>query len=755
MPTTYSPDFTFTTIASTVAYSTDQVFTTLVAPPSGVPAAPTGLTATATSPTQITLAWVDVATTESGYALERATAAAGPFGQIADLPAGATGHADTGRSPSTPYWYRVRAYNVSGPSAYSNTATATTPAVLTVPVAPTGLAATAGASSIALQWTDNATTESGYEVERATAGVGGPFSLLATLGANATAHSDISAAPGTPYWYRVRATNAQGPSAYSNTATATVPAPPTAAPSGLTATAVSAVRVDLAWTDNAGNETAYEVERATAGSGGPFVLVATKAANATAHSDGSVAASTAYWYRVRATNAQGASGYSGTATATTPAAVPVPDPPADGALCPGVQVLIAFASKPTDAPVWTDVSAWARAFSFTRGRSTELEPVQAGTGTLVLDNRDRRFDPTNTAGPHSGQLKKRKRVRLRAVWAGSTYDLFTGYAEDWGQRWEGPVDSTTEVPLVDGLGVLARAAVPGAFPAQRADQRIADLLDEASWTVGGGWLLGSPAQSILGASTVLGSPGDRLLSEADSTLVATVYGEDADALSAARAAEASERGLLYADRAGAIRFRSRQELQQAQRTPLAVFGDLGPWTGELPYAGLEVDVAGGPHYTRARVAWGPSTARATAQAQDDAAVLDYYPLVLSVDTLLDSAAAAESLAGQLVADYKEPLPRVARLEHDPALAPGLLWPHLLGRDLGDVVEVRRRPPGGGPLFVQRGRLDSVEVRYEAGDRTDTATWGVAWRLSPPPTADPWILGDTTASVLGATTRLLF
>jgi hypothetical protein len=750
----YSGDLTFTTVASGVAYSGDLTFTTAAAPAGGVPATPTGLTATATAATTIVLAWTDVATTESGYAVERAPDGVS-FGQIADLPANTTGYSDTGRAGSTQYWYRVRAYNVSGPSGYSNTATATTPAVSTAPSAPTGLTATpAAAARIDLAWTDPATTETGFEVERATAAAG-PFAQIAVKAANATAHSDLAVTPGTPYWYRVRAVNASGPSAYSNTATATLSAPP-AAPTGLTATAVSSARVDVAWTDVAGNETAYEVERSATGSGGPFTQIAVKGANATTHADGGVAASTTYWYRVRATNGSGASGYSNVATATTPAPAAQPPPPPDGSRNPGVQVLIAFDSKPTEAPVWTDVSAWVRAFSFTRGRATELEPVPAATGSLLLDNRGRRFDPTNTAGPYSGKLKKRKRVRLRTTWAGSTYDLFTAYGEDWPQRWEGPVESTVTLPLVDGLAILGTTTVDVGFPAQRSDQRIADVLDEAAWTVGSGWLLGSATAGVLGNTTVLGSAGDRVLSVGDATLTAEAApgADGANALQLAQTAEASERGFLYVDKSGAVRFRSRHELQQQRITPLDTFGDAGIGTAELPYADVVVEAAGGPHYTRARVAYGEQGQGAVAY-QDGAAVADYYPLTLSADTRLASPVDAADLARALVEDYKAPTPRVATLEHGPPLDPAALWPRLLGRDLGDVVEVRRRPPGGGPLFAQRSRIEGVEVAYTAADRIDAAAWSVRWRLTPVSAVAPWTLGDTTYSVLGTSTRLLY
>ena len=92
------------------------------------------------------------------------------------------------------------------------------------PVAPSGLGATAVSSSrIDLAWTDNATNESGFRLERALDGL--TFAEIATLGAGVTSYSNTGLAPSTTYTYRVRAYNAVDASAYSNTASATTGAP--------------------------------------------------------------------------------------------------------------------------------------------------------------------------------------------------------------------------------------------------------------------------------------------------------------------------------------------------------------------------------------------------------------------------------------------------------------------------------------------------------------------------------------------------
>ena len=117
----------------------------------------------------------------------------------------------------------MAAYNSYGTSAYSNTASATTQAASGVPAAPSSLSASAVSSSqINLAWVDASSNETGFKIERAPASAG-PWTQIATVGANVTSYSNTGLLPLTTYFYRVRATNAAGDSAYSNTASATTP----------------------------------------------------------------------------------------------------------------------------------------------------------------------------------------------------------------------------------------------------------------------------------------------------------------------------------------------------------------------------------------------------------------------------------------------------------------------------------------------------------------------------------------------------
>ena len=277
------------------------------------PTPPDLLAATTVSASGINLQWRDNDSTETSYEVQRCTAAScSNFTRLDSLAANATSYQHTGLASNESFTYRVRAVNAVGGSNYSATATATT----IVPDPPSGLSATTiSASQINLQWTDNATTETSYEVQRCVAASCSSFTRLDSLAANVTTYQNTGLASNESFTYRVRAINSAGGSAFSATATATTILP--AAPSSLSATTISASQINLQWTDNSTTETSYEVQRCVAASCSSFTTLATLSANVTTYQNTGLAVNESFTYRVRAVNAAGGSAFTTTATANT------------------------------------------------------------------------------------------------------------------------------------------------------------------------------------------------------------------------------------------------------------------------------------------------------------------------------------------------------------------------------------------------------------------------------------------------------
>jgi fibronectin type 3 domain-containing protein len=282
------------------------------------PLAPSGVNAIPYGSTAVQVSWTDNSANESGFRAERSDNGGATWVTAASTPY--PGFYDAGRTSDQQVCYRAIAFNTVGDSPPSSI-DCTAP-----PAAPSGLVATtAPGLAIDLTWTDNSSVEDGYDVQRRFEycyyGCYEYYASIATLGPNATSYRDAGVNFGEYHSYVVVALKDGGVSDQSNVASAYSQLPP-AAPSNLTAVAVSGGQVDLAWTDNSTDESNFLVTRCTGGEAAcgdeSFVGIAwASGANATTFSDTTVQPNTTYTYRVLSCHSQ-CSGPSNKATATTP-----------------------------------------------------------------------------------------------------------------------------------------------------------------------------------------------------------------------------------------------------------------------------------------------------------------------------------------------------------------------------------------------------------------------------------------------------
>lgn len=300
-------------------------------------ALPSGLTASATSWSQIDLAWPRTPNADGYYVFRSITGPTGSFFSVGSTTV--TSYSDQGLSGSTQYCYRIRSYKTAGRntmfSGYSDPVCATTPAAPPV-IAPSATdVVPQGSWAVQVRWTDNSPDEEGFFIERS-ALVDGPWTTAGTAPANATSLNQ-SVAQEQQACFRVIAfigTRRSLPS------TADCTAPP-AVPMGLSAKATANQTINLTWTDNSAVEDGYEVSRYYYG--GSWTVVATLPANATSYLDNALTLDLRYTYQVRALKDGGYGDYSAPSSALAPSTKP---------------------GAPIDAQAWFDYDYWSGEYTF-------------------------------------------------------------------------------------------------------------------------------------------------------------------------------------------------------------------------------------------------------------------------------------------------------------------------------------------------------------------------------------------------------
>ena len=261
------------------------------------PNAPTGVsvtnTGTSSSP-QLKISWNSVSNATS-YKVYRSSSASGTYSQIGSATSNTYLYDN---SPMSGYnYYKVKAVNSAGESSYSSYAYYNN---VTAPSAPTGVTATASGTHVEISWNpvSNATS---YKVYRSSS-ASGTYSQIGSATSNTYLY-DNNPLSGYNY-YKVKAVNSAGESAYSSYAyynNVTAPS----APTGVTATA-SGTHVEISW-NPVSNATSYKVYRSSSASG-TYSQIGSATSNTYLYDNNPLSGYN--YYKVKAVNSAGESAYS-------------------------------------------------------------------------------------------------------------------------------------------------------------------------------------------------------------------------------------------------------------------------------------------------------------------------------------------------------------------------------------------------------------------------------------------------------------
>jgi len=407
-------------------------------------------------------------------------------------------------------------------------------------------------------------------------------------------------------------------------------------------------------------------------------------------------------------------------------------------------VEIGFDSNPFDEPQsYTDVSNYVRSITTKRGRNNEMQSFNAGTFSVVLDNSDNRFNPSQTTYYYDSvnartKIQPLKRIRLSAEYNSTTYYLFEGFLTD----------------------------IPVQFPNQGADStvsfRATDLFQilNSSNLDDVGWKLGRGGFSELGLSTRFNYEDEQELSSERVTRLLNTIGwpnskrnidtgtlevisqsSASNVLTAIKECETAENAQFFIGKNGNTIFRNR-DYKLSNTNAINVQGTFSNDGTNLPYTDVKTSFDDNEIINVYDWIRNGGTRQFVSDADS---VLRYRPIASNVTTINVSDADVLSIIEQKIAETALPILRIDGLVVTPRENINL-WPQVLGREIGDRVSVKIVHPNE-TSFTDELWIESVSHSINAS--TQSWSWNVT--LSPAGSS-AWILGQAK---LGEGTRLVY
>lgn len=278
------------------------------------------------------------------------------------------------------------------------------------------------------------------------------------------------------------------------------------------------------------------------------------------------------------------------------------------------------------------------------------------------------------------------------------YPLWTGFVDEWEIAWNGPDWSETSVEATDAFKVFENVDRLPSSPqggGEDAGARLNRVLDTVFWP-------NDLREIAVGDSTVQ-----------ETTLEGTVLSELQHVLD-------SELGEGYMDGSGRFVFRNRNAVLTEPRstTPQALFGDNYLNPQELPWESIGFATDTTQMVNKVSV----GRAGGVVQVVEDAASQAKY-LIRTFnreDLLLETDGEALSYANWILALSSKPEQRFVSMTINVLKDPWRLFPQVLERQIGDMIQIIRRPPGGGAPIVKNVIIRGIH--HEIGQVSWKTTW---------------------------------
>jgi hypothetical protein len=399
---------------------------------------------------------------------------------------------------------------------------------------------------------------------------------------------------------------------------------------------------------------------------------------------------------------------------------------------PQLEVRFSPTTNPYDTPVPVDITPYVRRAEIEWGREpgndpdAELGRFETVNVTLLLDNRNRTFDPSYAAGPFYGNLDSGKWLQVRAQWppdSGTIYNRFTGYLHDElpQQFPDHGYDAVVPVSAVGPLGLLALDEFDANFTrsAELTSDRATAVLDHVAFPAGSRSIdTGVETVTQLTDPTVIGDPFDHL----------TTVGE-------------AEGGQLFDDPSGNVVFERRHYRNINEAASRWTFGPAE--LGYLPY--VDVDVTwGGRLWNEARL----TPASGNLQTHTDAASVAKRRRRVFTKSLPISVDNAALSRGQFVVEFnKDPQLRCRSMSLAGASLPVRLWPAILSLKPSHHITVIVEPPDASGTYTFHQYVEHMAETITA------SSWANVVQMSRADLNSYWELGTAGKSELGVTTRL--